>query len=258
MIPRSRFWIASLAGLLAMAMTAAGQEGRERSDKTAVQDHAALVAHGLAMAIEAFTMEAQAGPAARGDQVPEAAQALRQHARHDYEASDRLFRQAGQGLAALGLGGGRIEAQRGEGEAPLAGPPAVRFYTAANEYASTLRRAEATADIAELNHAIKEAVDTFLIRQLARTSGRSSEAIDTLLQHARAMDRDSREILVKYDKYTRDREERGDRDQRPGSIATLAHQGQMILRALADLSSGPEGETKEKGEGKEKQSEHER
>jgi len=230
-----------MAALCALAMvgttTARGQQDNATRTKTAQDANARVeaaaggrdvghdtlieISHALSMAIEGSTLQAMSGNAGQG-QGGALAQ-LQQHARKQFDASDQLFREAGRGMAA---GGGEpIRTQSNRGRNELTGSPAMRLYTASNEYASTLRRivdrgAQAAsrpgandrpaadqarpagavnmADVALINHGLCEVLDAFRLNHTVRMMGDTSRGGRELHQHAQQMDSDGRSIIKIY------------------------------------------------------------
>lgn len=140
-----------------------------------------------------------AGVGGRPMMMPgQSAEQLREHARRAFEASDKLLRQA------AGTGGSTD-----------------RFYRASNRYATTLRSlggqasarggsggdaatsgmgavAMSGADLTSvtlINHGVKEALDSYQIKQMVRHMGDQGEAARTLMDHARQMDSESQQAI---------------------------------------------------------------
>ena len=80
------------------------------SDRMSAQiDQMKLVGHGLSMAMEGYMLRCaakEAGSSDSKDRQGDPVSVLRQHARSAFEGSDRLLRQAGQGIGAGGAQGG--------------------------------------------------------------------------------------------------------------------------------------------------------
>jgi hypothetical protein len=238
--------------LLALGTTAVrGQETRTTTGTDPGQARAAgqadvanhmLIVHALAMSIEGSTLQAQAG----GGEGHGSAAQLRQHARQAFEASDKLFREAGRDVAAKGVA--PVQPGQGNRNNELTGSPIDRFYTAANEYASTLRRVGDQggdmASVALINHALHEVLDAHHLRHATSSAGMDSTAGRMLLEHARQMDHEGRRVLETFAS-ARNADAgaaKPGQDQggaaRPASVRTLVHQAREIVRALDDLGHG--------------------
>ncbi len=232
-----------------------------------------LAAHGVSMAIEAYSLRNAAREAGTGDKAdrtndkghPDRSAELRQHARRTFEASDRLLGQAARGIGRemadrtnlSDRGTDTFAAKQGN---RLTGTAPSRFVTAADEYASTLRRlapeadkdkdarkgdsqAEEAAEIVILNHAVKEVIATFHVRQNASLLA-PSESSRLMIEHSLQMEEDARNVI---------REMTGEGhpgpnpavENLPGSVKTLARQAAEIARAAGDFGilfgqGGPE------------------
>jgi len=225
----------------------------------AMAEQHVLIAHGLEMAIEGSTLQALAGDKASGgddkDQAKQGddknaddsdpAASLARDARVAFDGADRMFREAGEGMKAAGVRGGSVK--------PDAKDPGLSFYTYANEYASTLRRlgsqkggdAKQTAQVAAVNHAVKQAIDAYLLKEFSRAAHTSGEAGRALMKHAAEMHDQSLKCVEKLDKQGAvDREggKSGDDKAKDGgaveaSAQTLAHQAHRVVSALDFLSA---------------------
>jgi hypothetical protein len=197
------------------------------------------------MSIEGSTLQAQASSSqAGGGEGHGSAAQLRQHARQAFEASDKLFREAGRGVAAKGVE--PVRPGQGNRNNELTGSPIDRFYTAANEYASTLRRVGDQggdmASVALINHALHEILDAHHLQHATSTAGMDGAAGLVLLEHARQMDQEGRRALETFASERNADAANAGQNQggagRPASVRTLVHQAREIARALDDLGHG--------------------
>lgn len=177
-------------------------------------DVAILVEHAIGMAIDGSTLRSitESAPAGQAS-----ARMLLDHSRGLMTSSQTLLGQAaadGRGLAA--------------------NPVNQRFHAAANQYIQTLVALEATistdnAQVALVNHAVKEVLEADHIRQMGRTAN-GSVAIEQLLKHATLMKAEGSQMILRL---------AGNNKIDPAaapSVVTLALRGRDVLDAAEQAS----------------------
>jgi len=175
-----------------------------------------LIEHALGMAIEGSALKAISEQPAGG--ADPNANTLRDHANRQIVESQRLLGQAAA-----------------DGRALAANPATFRFLRAADQYVSTLTALDAAnagnkAQVAMINHSVKEALDANHIRQMSR-SANGSVAMEQLLRHAGDMRNEGTQSILRL---------AGNGPAEPNaapSIATLAQRGRDVIDAAEQLGN---------------------
>jgi hypothetical protein len=236
--------------------------------------HAMLIAHALGMAIEGSALQgsAQSHGSAGADQAntnradtnnagqaSRYTQQLQRHAMSAFEGSEKLFRQCEQTRSA----GGAREGAQAENDPARTGSPVGQFYSAATEYADTLRRisgagGQAADQLSEqdkaavclINHGLCEVVGAWKIRSAAGRDGSTNPALAALAEHAQEMDREGRQAILQFAtplgnpnearleavEETKQRVEAASK-QSP-LVESLARNAQQILAAVDQMNQG--------------------
>ncbi len=175
---------------------------------------AMLIEHALGMAIEGSALQAIAEQSAPGADPNDPAKILLDHARDQMKGAKALLTQAA-------TDGRNIED----------GSPTRRFYTAANNYLTTLGSLATApkamtpaekAQVALVNHSVKEVLDSGHIRQFGQAYS-SGAATEQLLAHARAMSDGGMKTVLRM--------------AGNGPAGTLARSGRELLEAGEQLAS---------------------
>jgi len=177
-------------------------------------DVAMLVEHALGMAIEGSALKS----IAEQDANAESSRALLEHANRQIAESKALLTRAAA-----------------DGSAVPATSPIRRFYTAANQYITTLASLGAQdpagkSQVALVNHSVKEALDAEHIRQMGGIAP-GSPALVQLMNHARDMKNEGSQSILRL---------AGTATLDPGLGATptlLAQRGRDLLDAAEQLNA---------------------
>jgi len=177
-------------------------------------DVAMLVEHALGMAIEGSALKA----IAEQDANSEPSRMLLDHANRQMAESKALLTRASE-----------------DGRAVPATSPTRQFYSAANQYITTLASLGAQdpagkSQVAMINHAVKEALDADHIRRMGRVAS-GSGAIEQLMNHAGNMKNEGTQSILKI---------AGNGTLDPSLGATpilLAQRGRDLLNAAEQLNA---------------------
>ena len=182
-------------------------------------DVAMLIEHAIGMAIESSALQAIAD---QGSSSPnDASTMLLDHARKGMETSKALLTRAAA-----------------DGRNIDAASPTRRLYAAANSYLGTLAALSAAtapadkAQVAMINHSVKEVLDSAHIRQFGRAYS-SGAATEQMLGHAREMHDGGMQMILKM-------AGNGPVDPAaPASATLLAQKGRELVDAAEQLSGAP-------------------
>ncbi len=149
-----------------------------------------LIEHALGMAIEGSALQSIAQQGTSIQDPADPSRMLMDHARQELQGSKALLTQAA-----------------GDGRDVSAASPARRFYSAANNYVTTLgSMANASvpmspadrAQVAMINHSVKSVLDADHIRQMGRGMGGGSVALEQLLAHAQMMRENGSQNVARF------------------------------------------------------------
>jgi len=212
-----------------------------------IRDLNNLIGHSVGMAIESCSLkdlsEMNKGAKTDPNKGIDAPKELMMHSKRSLQAGERLLKAAADS-------GRNIDGNS----------PTRRYYNAANAFVSTLaaldgRNAADRADtragknldsnekasIALINHAVHEAIEASMIRQMARMSGAPSAASEQLLGHAREMSTEGTQTVMRFlgNAPRVAPSNPNNAEQAMASVQTLAQRARELIDVVDTLDNQP-------------------